>query len=160
MLKSIYKNSEKGRAGRGVRPCGEAGTGGVEPRPYGGVTRSAVNGPSGTPAPTEGYKRRGRTGRRGNRRSAASGGRSELISRKCPDWRVRQWPSVGWHDGGQPPPPTGGLQVGRRSGRPQGSPLRDVTWGAVERDFCLYIYNGERGRFWTVQGEIFYFCRV
>ena len=58
------------------------------------------------------------------------------------------------------PTPTGGLQVVRRSGRPQGSPLRDVTWGAVERDFCLYIYNGERGRFWTVQGEIFYFCRV
>ena len=44
------------------RPYGEAGTGGVEPRPYGGVTRSAVNGPSGTPAPTEGYKGRGRTG--------------------------------------------------------------------------------------------------
>ena len=39
MLKSIYKNSEKGRAGRGVRPCGEAGTGGVEPRPYGGYKR-------------------------------------------------------------------------------------------------------------------------
>ena len=44
------------------RPYGEAGTGGVEPRPYGGVTRSTVNGPSGTPAPTEGYKGRGRTG--------------------------------------------------------------------------------------------------
>ena len=29
------------------RPYGEAGTGGVEPRPYGGVTRSAVNGPPG-----------------------------------------------------------------------------------------------------------------
>ena len=62
MLKNICENSEKGRAGRGVRPYGEAGTGGVEPRPYGGVTRSAVNGPSGTPAPTEGYKGRGRTG--------------------------------------------------------------------------------------------------
>ena len=41
------------------RPYGEAGTGGVEPRPYGWVASSAVNGPSGTPAPTEGYKRCG-----------------------------------------------------------------------------------------------------
>ena len=61
------------------------------------------------PAPTEGYKECGKTGRRGNRRSAASGGRSELISRKCPDWRPQQWPGIGWHDGGQPPPPTEGL---------------------------------------------------
>ena len=36
--------------GREGRPYGEAGTGGVEPRPYGGVTRSAVNGPSGKSA--------------------------------------------------------------------------------------------------------------
>ena len=57
-----------------------------------------------------GYKRCGKTGRRGNRRSAASGGRSELISRKCPDWRPQQWPGIGWHDGGQPPAPTEGLQ--------------------------------------------------
>ena len=28
---------------------------------------------------------------RGNRRSAASGRRSEAISRKCPDWRARRW---------------------------------------------------------------------
>ena len=41
---------------------------------------------------------------RGNRRSAASGGGSEPVSRKCPDWRVRQCPSVGWHDGGQESP--------------------------------------------------------
>ncbi len=47
---------------------------------------------------------------RGNRRSAASGGRSEAISRKCPDWRPRQWPGIGWHDGGQ-----GGAK--RRKGR-------------------------------------------
>ena len=33
----------------------------------------------------------GETGRRGNRRSAAGGGRSEPVSRKCPDWRPRQW---------------------------------------------------------------------
>ena len=74
-------------------------------------------------SPTEGYKRYGKTGRRGNRRSAASGGRSELISRKCPDWRPQQWPGIGWHDGGQPPPPTGGAR-GAVGGRPQGSPLR------------------------------------
>ena len=41
---------------------------------------------------------------RGNRRSAVSGGGSEPVSRKCPDWRVRQCPSVGWHDGGQESP--------------------------------------------------------
>ena len=45
-------------------------------------------------------------GRRGNRRSAAGGGRSEAVSRKCPDWRPRQWVEIGWHDGGQSPPPT------------------------------------------------------
>ena len=39
------------------------------------------------------------SGRRGNRRRAAGGGRSEAISRKCPDWRPRQWPGIGWHDG-------------------------------------------------------------
>ena len=48
---------------------------------------------------------------RGNRRSAAGGGCSEPVSRKCPDWRTRQWPSVGWHDGGQEnPAPTEALQ--------------------------------------------------
>ena len=45
-------------------------------------------------------------GRRGNRRSAAGGGRSEPVSRKCPDWRPRQWTGIGWHDGGQSPTPT------------------------------------------------------
>ena len=38
--------------------------------------------------------------KRGNRRSAACGRISEAISRKCPDWRARQWPGIGWHDGG------------------------------------------------------------
>ena len=38
--------------------------------------------------------------KRGNRRSAACGRISEAISRKCPDWRPRQWPGIGWHDGG------------------------------------------------------------
>ena len=41
---------------------------------------------------------------RGNRRSAAGGGRSEAISRKCPDWRPRQWPGIGWHNGGKESP--------------------------------------------------------
>ena len=45
-------------------------------------------------------------GRRGNRRSAAGGGRSEPVSRKCPDWRPRQWTGIGWHDGGQSTTPT------------------------------------------------------
>ncbi len=49
-------------------------------------------------------------GRR-NRRSAAGGGCSEPVSRKCPDWRTRQWPGIGWHDGGQEnPAPTKALQ--------------------------------------------------
>ena len=74
---------------------------------YESVTRSADGradvgiGPYGG-----GYKRYSKTGRRGNRRSAASGRRSEAVSRKCPDWRTRQWPGIGWHDGGQPPSPT------------------------------------------------------
>ena len=42
---------------------------------------------------------------RGNRRSAAGGGCSEPVSRKCPDWRTRQWPGIGWHDGGKRIPP-------------------------------------------------------
>ena len=41
---------------------------------------------------------------RGNHRSAAGGGRREAISRKCPDWRPRQWPGIGWHNGGQESP--------------------------------------------------------
>ena len=84
--------------------------------PLQSVTRSATGGPMWASSPTKmlqvvwcksgrrDYKRCGKTGRRGNRRSAASGGRSELISRKCPDWRPQQWPGIGWHDGGQPPP--------------------------------------------------------
>ncbi len=60
----------------------------------------------GTPPYGGGYKRCSKTGRRGNRRSAAGGRRSEAVSRKCPDWWTRQWPGIGWHDGGQPPAPT------------------------------------------------------
>ena len=70
MLKSIYKNSEKGwatarvaptekreRAGQNPAPtegymgCGKRADVGIGP--YGSATRSAVNGPSGTPAPTK-----------------------------------------------------------------------------------------------------------
>ena len=69
-------------------------------------------------APTEAFK--GCVGEglcpshgRGNRRSAAGGGCSEPVSRKCPDWRTRQWPGIGWHDGGQEnPAPTERLQGG------------------------------------------------
>ena len=70
---------------------------------------SAVRGGGGVwaPRPTEaGQGGAMRAGRRGNRRSAAGGGRSEPISRKCPDWRPRQWTGIGWHDGGQSPTPT------------------------------------------------------
>ena len=55
-VKKHLQEVRKGAGDREGRPYGEAGTGGVEPRPYGGVTRSAVNGPSGTPAPTEGLQ--------------------------------------------------------------------------------------------------------
>ena len=74
---------------------------------------------------------------RGNRRSAAGGRRSEAVSRKCPDWRTRQWPSVGWHDGGQKnPAPTEFykkcLAVGDRKGRPYGGVTRSaVRWADV-----------------------------
>ena len=70
---------------------------------------SAVRGGGEVRAPRPTEAGRGgamRAGRRGNRRSAAGGGRSEPISRKCPDWRPRQWTGIGWHDGGQSPPPT------------------------------------------------------
>ncbi len=70
---------------------------------------SAVRGGSEVRAPRPTEAGRGgamRAGRRGNRRSAAGGGRSEPISRKCPDWRPRQWTGIGWHDGGQSPTPT------------------------------------------------------
>ena len=69
---------------------------------------------------------------RGNRRSAAGGGCSEPVSRKCPDWRTRQWPGIGWHDGGQEnPAPTEAQQevqwAGDRKGRPYESGTRSVT---------------------------------
>ena len=67
---------------------------------------------------------------RGNRRSAAGGGCSEPVSRKCPDWRTRQWPGIGWHDGGQEnPAPTEAQQevqwAGDRKGRPYESVYKE-----------------------------------
>ena len=88
----ICKKGCTKRGGRGRTPT---------LRTFGGF----CNGRTGASAPTD-NKKCCESGRRGNRRSAASGGRSELISRKCPDWRPRQWPGIGWHDGGQPPAPT------------------------------------------------------
>ena len=38
----------------------------------------------------------------GSESSAAGGGRSESISRKCPDWRARQCRGIGRHDGVTP----------------------------------------------------------
>ena len=70
---------------------------------------------------------------RGNRRSAAGGGCSEPVSRKCPDWRTRQWPGIGWHDGGQEnPAPTEAQQevqwAGDRKGRPYGSVYKECDF--------------------------------
>ena len=90
------------------------------------------NGRTGASAPTD-NKKCCESGRRGNRRSAASGGRSELISRKCPDWRPQQWPGIGWHDGGQPPPPTDGYMGYGTAGDRKGRPCGCVTRGAVGR---------------------------
>ena len=73
---------------------------------------------------------------RGNRRSAASGGCSEAISRKCPDWRSQQWPGIGWHDGGQENPAPTELQGVRckpgrvvREADPYGSVTRGTRAG-------------------------------
>ena len=69
---------------------------------------------------------------RGNRRSAAGGGCSEPVSRKCPDWRTRQWPGIGWHDGGQEnPAPTEALQEVQWAGDRKGRPYESVTRGAM-----------------------------
>ena len=76
-------------------------------RPYGSVQGMRGGGGSAPP------------GGRGNRRSAAGGGCSEPVSRKCPDWRTRQWPGIGWHDGGQEnPAPTERLQEVRGKNPP------------------------------------------
>ena len=72
------------------------------------------------PCALPGVREKSGSGRRGNRRSAASGGRSELISRKCPDWRPQQWPGIGWHDGGQPPAPTKAYLVVHRGYKRRG----------------------------------------
>ena len=81
------------------------------------------------------FVRRVTAGRRGNRRSAAGGGRSEPVSRTCPDWRPRQWTGIGWHDGGQPPPlrkfTRGAVAIGR--GDEGIAPYESITGGAVGR---------------------------
>ena len=75
-------------------------------------------------------------GGRGNRRSAASGGCSEAISRKCPDWQPQQWPGIGWHDGGQEnPAPTDSLVAGT-AGRCRHRPLRNRIMGCVGEELC------------------------
>ncbi len=69
---------------------------------------------------------------RGNRRSAAGGGCSEPVSRKCPDWRTRQWPGIGWHDGGQEnPAPTEAQQEVQWAGDRKGRPYESVAKGAM-----------------------------
>ena len=80
---------------------------------------------------------------RGNRRSAASGGCSEAISRKCPDWRPQQWPGIGRYDGGQENPAPMKLQGVRcKSGRVvrEADPYGGVTRRAVQ------IKGGPAGR--------------
>ena len=86
-----------------------------------------------------------RAGRRGNRRSAAGGGRSEPVSRKCPDWRPRQWAGIGWHDGGQSPPPTDAWQNGAMHGK-YVSPHRPAHWFAMTRVFASAEQAGGQRR--------------
>ena len=72
----------------------------------------------------------------GGELSAASGRSSELISRKCPDWRPQQWPGIGWHDGGQPPTPTEGVQEvrGERNLPVTASPCQPPLGKGAEED--------------------------
>ena len=130
-------------------PCGRADRG---VRPYGWGIDGAVCGGAHGPRPTRAFARIvGGQGRpplrccvtkksvgeglcpsrgRGNRRSAAGGGCSEPVSRKCPDWRTRQWPGIGWHDGGQEnPAPTEAQQEVQWAGDRKGRPYESVTRG-------------------------------
>ena len=83
-------------------------------------------------------------GRRGNRRSAASGRRSEAISRKCPDWQARivpvsrlarRWATAAPYGGckgcggagDRKGRPYGGLQVVQGAGRCRHRPLHKIT---------------------------------
>ena len=107
-----------------------------EPRPYGGIqgVRWFLWCVGEGLCPSRG---------RGNRRSAAGGGCSEAISRKCPDWRPQQWPGIGWHDGGQENPAPMKLQGVRcKSGRVvrEADPYGGVTRRAVQ------IKGGPAGR--------------
>ena len=87
---------------------------------------------------------------RGNRRSAASGGCSEAISRKCPDWRSQQWPGIGRYDGGQENPAPMKLQgVWYKAGRvvreadPYGGVVRSaaqIKGGPAGRPYGFYIH--------------------
>ena len=73
---------------------------------------------------------------RGNRRSAAGGGCSEPVSRKCPDWRTRQWPGIGWHDGGQEnPAPTDDSTIELRRGWRPRRPS-DTSYQVLRRAAC------------------------
>ena len=95
-------------------------------------TKCCVTGPgrTGSSAPTIAFVGAGfyPAHGRGNRRSAASGGRSEAISRKCPDWRPRQWPGIGWHNGGQESPsPTHPLYPPVGAGVPDGPFYRPLA---------------------------------
>ena len=100
------------------------------------VVRCAASGGVWAPRPTEAGQgvRCMSAGRRGNRRSAAGGGRSEPVSRKCPDWRPRQWAGIGWHDGGQSPPPTRDRKCGARGVR-----IATPVCGLVRND----IFGGQ-----------------
>ena len=124
-----------GAALRGVTG-GRSKSGGVLPRPY-GEQESAVRIGGGVraPRPTE-SEGAVQAGRRGNRLSAAGGGRSEPVSRKCPDWRPRQWTGIGWHDGGQSPTLTESWARGR-TGRCGHRPLRKYEGSAVRGEYGL-----------------------
>ena len=94
---------------------------------------------------------------RGNRRSAASGGGSEPVSRKCPDWRARQYPSVGWHDGGQEnPAPTDSLvagtvgRCGERAERCRWQRKRSERVAAVK---ILSVRRKAAQKFWAPQQD-------
>ena len=82
------------------RPYGEAGKGGVEPRPNGGVTRGAVNGPSGKSA----KRRQWRKKRADFEEVPRLAGTTVAVSRLA-----RRWATAG---------PYGGLQEARGERNP------------------------------------------
>ena len=121
------------RTGFAMTHCMKCGTslgGRPQGSPLQSVTRSAMGGPMWASAPTKmlqvvrgkagrrGYKRCGKTGRRGNQFASSATGGASPISPPA---------------GGVEPRPYGSATRGAMGGRPRGSPLRTATRGAMRK---------------------------